>query len=978
MKINKLQIGSFGKFKDYQLELKDGFQIVYGENEHGKSTLMAFIKMMFYSKLERGRGIDKNSRKKYQPWDGSSMNGAVEYEHGGIYYLLQKDIGATAGADKVKLINMGTGQTVPLGKNEEVGKRFFGLDLAGFERSVFISQIGSFSANGNSDEVAEKLMSNLVLSGDENISQQLVMNRLNDATLDMESKNRKKGIFIEAKNELESLRSERAEIQILENQQQENMEEYHRLDDKLKKQRNIQKLLKLNIDKNKFQQLTILIEKMTKYMQLEKTLEKENIPSESLTAFLKDCNSLMDESEKIKGSLQKLKGSIESEIKNEGNLVPISENEYKHINELALKEKTLIELLKRIDEDFIPVLTSFIEAKNDYKASETLLKNEEALAKELQKFHEQFQKYQDEKNINVNDEEKLSNNFEREKLRWNSDKQLREQRINFTSEKLEIKSQVKDTVSQKSKKKNPALTLSIVIGIISIILSVVIPPALIGVIIAIVMGVRAVRFNKQNKVTPKDTKRDDINSIKEELKTLREENDSEEALIIEKTKEYETNISSSSNSIAIIEKELESLIERSNNYQNSLGKVPGLKNKKEMALNLLNVRQETYLKESNYLLKKYSEDLSLDEDVKITVLQQENLEEIVAREYRDRMKQLCDTLRNNIAEKMKEKSCLTVKEFENKYFEYASDSKNRKAITEAEQEYLKKVEEFLSKVNVYEIVQSYEEAKILIQKLCTGVTQLEKEKDEALNIARGMGYVTPSLEYLRSETSKLEPSIKELEEVSVNSNEVEELQQKEKDFASENLEQQFFELRKKIKTPDKNLSQVQEEINEKEKEVSEKENYVSCLKVASQVMQEATDEMRQSFGPELNRKTAGIFKSLTNGKYGNILVTKDYDISIKAGIHYREWRYLSGGTVDQVYLALRIAITELISDKNAQLPLFLDDVMMQYDDERMGAALKFISEYAKEKGPEFQLILFTCHKHIIDNSKPYNTEVVNI
>ncbi|WP_291633207.1 AAA family ATPase, partial [Clostridium sp.] len=381
MKINKLQIGSFGKFKDYELELKDGFQIVYGKNEDGKSTLMAFIKMMFYSKLERGRGIDKNSRKKYQPWDGASMNGAVEFEHGGVSYLLQKDIGATPGADKVNLIKMGTGETVSLGKNEEVGKRFFGLDLGGFERSVFISQIGSFGANGNSDEVSEKLMSNLVLSGDEDISQQLVMNRLNDATLDMESKNRKKGIFIEAKNELESLRSERAEIQILENQQQENMEEYHLLDDKLKKQKNIQKLLKLNTDKNKFQQLTSLTEKITKYTESEKTLEKENIPCESLTGFLKDCNSLMDESETIKGSLQKLKGSIESEIKNEGNLVPISENEYKHINELALKEKTLMELLNRIDEDFIPVLTSFIEAKNDHKASETLLKNEEALVK---------------------------------------------------------------------------------------------------------------------------------------------------------------------------------------------------------------------------------------------------------------------------------------------------------------------------------------------------------------------------------------------------------------------------------------------------------------------------------------------------------------------------------------------------------------------------------------------------------------------
>lgn len=52
--------------------------------------------------------------------------------------------------------------------------------------------------------------------------------------------------------------------------------------------------------------------------------------------------------------------------------------------------------------------------------------------------------------------------------------------------------------------------------------------------------------------------------------------------------------------------------------------------------------------------------------------------------------------------------------------------------------------------------------------------------------------------------------------------------------------------------------------------------------------------------------------------------------------------------------------------------------MIQYDNDRMGAALKLISDYAKEKGQEFQLIVFTCHQHIIDNSKPYNTDLINI
>jgi DNA repair protein SbcC/Rad50 len=58
--------------------------------------------------------------------------------------------------------------------------------------------------------------------------------------------------------------------------------------------------------------------------------------------------------------------------------------------------------------------------------------------------------------------------------------------------------------------------------------------------------------------------------------------------------------------------------------------------------------------------------------------------------------------------------------------------------------------------------------------------------------------------------------------------------------------------------------------------------------------------------------------------------------------------------VDQAYLALRVAITELISDKNIILPIFLDDVLMQYDDDRIDATLSFACDYAKQKGRNFR------------------------
>jgi DNA repair protein SbcC/Rad50 len=977
VKINKLQIGSFGKFKDYELELKEGLQIVYGKNEDGKSTLMAFIKMMFYSKLGGGRDIDKNLRKKYQPWDGSKMNGVVEFEHDGIAYRLQKDIGATPAGDKITLIKMNTGETIPLGKNEEVGKRFFGLDLAGFERSVFINQLGSFSPNGNNDEVAEKLMSNLVLSGEETVSQQEVINRLNKAIEDMESKRGKKGLLVEAKIELEDLRSERGEIQALETDQQENVKKYHELQEKLNEQKNIQKLLNLNSNKDKFERLTSLIEKITKNNGTEKSLEKGNISYNNLKEFINQCSSLIKDSERTRDSLLKLKGSIENKESNSDNLIPMSEEEYRHLNTLVEKEKNIKELLRRIDESFIPALTSLTEAKNKFKDAEDRLKKEQELIKELQKFHDDYEKYQVEKEAGIKEKADLISKHEKNVDKWNSDRQLRKQNISFTNEKISMQAQVKETESKKSKNKN-LLLASIVIAVISLILMLVNPLFIIGVAVAVVMGVLAAKSKKQSENLEKPASSDVKLDLVKQLQKLKEENEREEELITEKNKQYEGALLRISNAILELENKLEAVKEKNSAYQTSLNNFTQLKSSKEVAENRLEVIQAAYSKEINSLLDKYADDSSPEGEIKITVLQTEELEEPAAKDYRNKIDKLRRDLNSEIDEKLKEKCCLSVKEYEDKYFAYASDSKNRKAITEAEQEFKERANEFIEKVSEYEVTQGYEEAKLIIRKLQEQVTEHEKEKEEALNIAKGMGYMNPSLDYLSLERSKLEQSMKQLEEVAATSYTVEEIQQRQKELAAENIEEQIFELQKKIKTPDKNLSQIEEEINDKKKEVDEKQYIYDCLKIAAEVMEEASDEMRQSFGPELNKKTAGIFKSLTNGKYGNILVTKDYDISIQSGIHYREWKYLSNGTVDQAYLALRLAITELISDKNAALPLFLDDVLIQYDDERMAAALKFISDYVKEKGKEFQVLLFTCHQHIIDNAEPYDTEVVTI
>jgi uncharacterized protein YhaN len=78
---------------------------------------------------------------------------------------------------------------------------------------------------------------------------------------------------------------------------------------------------------------------------------------------------------------------------------------------------------------------------------------------------------------------------------------------------------------------------------------------------------------------------------------------------------------------------------------------------------------------------------------------------------------------------------------------------------------------------------------------------------------------------------------------------------------------------------------------------------------------------------------------------------------------------LSSGTIDQAYLALRLAITDLITDGRAYLPLLLDDIFTMYDDERAYEGMKFLAAYRSDNDRRPQILLFTCHNRISEWGK---------
>ena len=193
MKINSVYISSFGKIKNLKLDLNNSFNVIYGENENGKSTIMAFIKMMFYGSDRGSAQISKNIRKKYTPWDGSQMAGSIDFDHEGKLYRLEREFKASNSTDKVTLcdLDMGTRQNV----GADIGAKFFGLSSAAFERSIFIGQLGFPESDEQAAGEINSKLSNIVLTGDEGVSFEAVYKRLEKAKLSLMSKSGRVGEY---------------------------------------------------------------------------------------------------------------------------------------------------------------------------------------------------------------------------------------------------------------------------------------------------------------------------------------------------------------------------------------------------------------------------------------------------------------------------------------------------------------------------------------------------------------------------------------------------------------------------------------------------------------------------------------------------------------------------------------------------------------------------------------------------------------
>lgn len=152
---------------------------------------------------------------------------------------------------------------------------------------------------------------------------------------------------------------------------------------------------------------------------------------------------------------------------------------------------------------------------------------------------------------------------------------------------------------------------------------------------------------------------------------------------------------------------------------------------------------------------------------------------------------------------------------------------------------------------------------------------------------------------------------------------------------------------------------LESRLQQKRAELHRLQGEYDAIAAAMDALNRADQIMQNRFSPELGQRAAEIFAQLTDERYEQVLFDRSFALSATpAGdTSPRDIRLLSQGTADQLYLATRLAICQMVLPAEKSAPLILDDALANFDDARMAAALEWLAAEAAQR----QILLFTCH-----------------
>lgn len=311
MKINELKINSYGKLKEKDIKLEDGINIVYGENEKGKSTLLNFIVNMFYGTSRNKKGREMSDFDKYKPWDTEEFSGKIIYtlDDNKKYEVFRE---FSKKNPKIYDENMeDISKEYSIDKN--TGSQYF-FEQTKVDEQTFTSSVVSFQneveLDGQTQNVLLQKIANISSTGDDKISYKKAMDRLNKKQLDEIGTSRSQGKPINIViNEIENINSRNESLKKYENYKYEIEEKKNNIEEEI---------LKLN---SKYE----FLQKFNQIKQQEK-VEKEKLKfnEEKIDELEEKIQNLIEQKNVIEDNKNDIKECQKKQIKILPYIIPVA------------------------------------------------------------------------------------------------------------------------------------------------------------------------------------------------------------------------------------------------------------------------------------------------------------------------------------------------------------------------------------------------------------------------------------------------------------------------------------------------------------------------------------------------------------------------------------------------------------------------------------------------------------------------------
>lgn len=1027
MKIKKIQIAAFGKLINFSLDLSDGFNVLYGVNESGKSTLMNFVQTMFYGFTSNARknNIADNDREHYRPWHSQMYGGTILFEHKNRIYSLERNFGLTKAKDSTRLVFDATGKEVKLSSPDEPGFELFGMGKTEFLNTVFVNQMSSVI---NEDESIKGKLVSLAAGSQMEVS----ADKMKASLMDFRKK-----IFNDRKNSQSEMGTLQEDIYQLDNDLQEaytaetfrkeftrdidtakaeihtlllKKENMDRTLDAAKRLKEIddgQKILALwqeiedlsarvtNLNKpdasgrllptdDEIASAELIIRNIEQSDSNLKLLQNQASSTALALNALPQIDTINDSMKAIESceiewhAIEVEKAAVQEETHKQSAQYEQDDRALERtINQLLLDQKTMLSTYEsKINEKS----ASKIEAGHNKSSLE---QKHQLQVEENQRIIREFEARVTEDSRHLLDDKRQ---LEQETGILNDLKdQLPKQQEQLAQmQQFYAKAESRQGVPQQAiSQKKPFPTLAVIgaalllIGILGYALTqnaLVLIAVPIGIVLIIVSLIKY--FSKVENVPAviPPTENNQIQNLEFQIKTLLQQIDIQVLKVNNLTRDInqkQVDIEQKNGQIAARKASLSDVAAESE-YSRQIAELDTvIKTADEGILGLKSSREAEQQQLTSQLSvlqeKKNQQQFVLPEDLQI---RQQTLDARRSAWYEtikpfgaesdERLRSVKDNLIQTQASVLSKTAAL---ESTNNQIQSENDARQ------------KLIDQMNQISNGYFVAASIDMTKEII-KSAKEITEQIRD----LTISRK--HLLDRVNAASEGKSKTEVQERTIEDQNwINENYPDAVQLTEIDMSQIRIDQQAIQqelqdnnLRlgqltsnlKQLEQGSKLPDDIEREKREKVEVLAAMQSTVNSIDLAIQMIAETDDEMRQTFGPIINTKTAEYLAKLTGENNQSLRVENDFNVQIEDPVthQYKSHDFFSGGKVDQIYLALRLAITDAVYTKDGEenMPFTFDDILVQYDQQRGHQAVDFLIEKCEQQ--QRQMIFVTCHDHI--------------